>query len=90
MAYRSPELYDVQVGTQLDEKMDIWVSMISLPLVMWDQDARENENDPQELQGVVWLNNEYTNAWDVYRAWDVYFMQLLMAKVPFLKPTCIK
>lgn len=48
MAYRSPELYDVQVGTQLDEKMDIWVSMIP-PLVMWDQDARENENDPQEL-----------------------------------------
>ena len=25
MAYRSPELYDIQKGTELDEKVDIWV-----------------------------------------------------------------
>lgn len=25
MAYRAPELYDVQPGKQLDEKVDVWV-----------------------------------------------------------------
>lgn len=26
MAYRAPELFDVQTGTTLDEKVDVWVS----------------------------------------------------------------
>jgi hypothetical protein len=26
MSFRAPELYDVQTGTTLDEKVDIWVS----------------------------------------------------------------
>lgn len=48
MAYRSPELYDVQVGTQLDEKMDIWVSMIPPPGDVGSR-CKGDENDPQEL-----------------------------------------
>ena len=80
MAYRSPELYDVQTSTQLDEKMDIWVRMgHGSP-----KDAREKIR-----VGTCWLNNEYTNAWIVDRVWDVCFMQPLMVKVP-LKQTCIK
>ena len=30
MAYRAPELFDVKTGTALDEKVDIWVLLLSI------------------------------------------------------------
>lgn len=32
MAYRAPELFDVKTGTTLDEKVDIWVSVVDASL----------------------------------------------------------
>lgn len=32
MAYRAPELYDVKTGITIDEKVDIWVSVVKLCL----------------------------------------------------------
>jgi hypothetical protein len=32
MPYRAPELFDVKTGSTLDEKVDIWVCILSKPL----------------------------------------------------------
>jgi hypothetical protein len=33
MPFRAPELFDVKTGKTLDEKVDIWVSALSIVLV---------------------------------------------------------
>jgi len=36
MPYRAPELFDVKTGRMLDEKVDIWVGHLSIPLTsLW-------------------------------------------------------
>lgn len=33
MPYRSPELFNVENGHRLDEKVDIWVSLVALKIL---------------------------------------------------------
>ncbi|KAG2226651.1 hypothetical protein INT45_000998 [Circinella minor] len=60
MAYRSPELYDIQKGTELDEKVDIWSLGCLLYATAYGQSPFEaNTQDVGGSMSLAVLNNKY-------------------------------